>query len=132
MVLMKTKKGINPPETFCEIYNELFPNKCAAYVSKTRRNILEAFLRGEIRVLVIIGQLLEGFDHKPVSVLGIVRNIAPTSRVLFAQFVGRTVRKNNSTDPVPAQIVTHVCFNQRQNYDAFEQLAEEDPTDVHN
>ena len=70
MVLTKTKKGINPAETFCEIYNELFPNKCAAYVSKTRRNILKAFLRGEIRVLVIIGRLLEGFDHKPVKCTG--------------------------------------------------------------
>ena len=84
---------------------------------------------GEIRVLGIVGQLLEGFDHNPVSVLGIVRNIAPTSRVLFAQFVGRAVHKNGHNDPVRAQIVTHECFNQHQNYDTFEMLAEVDPTD---
>ena len=132
MVLTQTKQGINPAETFCDIYNELFPNKCAVYVSETRRDILEKFEDGEIRVLVIIGRLLEGFDHSPVSVLGIVRNIAPTSRVLFARFVGRAVRKNGPNDRVPAQIVTHECFNQRQNFDTFEQLPEEEPTDDDN
>ena len=132
MVLTQTKKGINPAETFCDIYNDLFPNKCAVYVSETKRDILEDFISGKIRVLVIIGKLLEGFDHKPVSVLGIVRNIAPTSRVLFAQFVGRAVRKNGPNDPVCAQIVTHECFKQLQNYDTFEMLAEIDPTDDDN
>jgi len=132
MVLTQTKTGLNPAETFCDIYNQLFPNKCAVYVSETRRDILEQFRSGKIRTLVIIGRLLEGFDHKPVSVLGIVRNIAPTSRVLFAQFVGRAVRKNNPSDPVPAQIVTNPYFNQLQNYITFEQLAEEDPTDEYN
>ena len=132
MVLTQTKVGINPAETFCDIYNELYPNKCAVYVSETRKDILDAFVDGRIRTLVIIGRLLEGFDHKPVSVLGIVRNIAPTSRVLFAQFVGRAVRKNHPNDPVPAQIVTHPSFNQRPNYETFEELAEEEPTDVYN
>ena len=85
------------------------------FVSETRKDIPDAFEQGKIRTLVIIGRLLEGFDHKPVSVLGIVRNIAP-SRVLFAQFVGRAVRKNHPDDPVPAQIVTHECFKQLQNF----------------
>ena len=132
MVLAQTKQGINPAETFCNIYNMLFPNKCEVYVSETRRDILEMFVRGEIRVLVIIGRLLEGFDHNPVSVVGIVRNIAPTSRVLFAQFVGRAVRKSSFNDPVPTQIVTHKCFKQRQNFDTYEKLAEEEPNDDDN
>ena len=102
------------------------------YVCETERYILEDFVNGDIRTLVIVGRLLEGFDHKPVSVLGIVRNIAPTSRVLFAQFVGRAVRKNSPSDLVPAQIVSHEYFNQMQNYNTFEKLAEEDPTDVYN
>ena len=126
MVITQSKQSINPAEDFSKVYNDQFPGKCAVYFSDTRNNILEKFKKGEIRTLVIIGCLLEGFDHKPVSVLGIVRNIAPTSRVLFAQFVGRAVRKNSPTDPVSAQIVTHACFNQRQNYETFEKLAEED------
>ena len=132
MVLTQTKQGINPAETFCNAYNKLFPDKCAVYVSETRKKILEMFVNGQIRTLVIVGRLLEGFDHKPVSVLGIVRNIAPTSRVLFAQFVGRAVRKNHPNDPVSAQIVTHPCFNQLQNYQTFEKLAEEEPNDDYN
>ena len=129
MVLTQTKIGLNPAEGFCDTYNRLFPNKCAVYVSETRRDIFEDFVNQKIRTLVIVGRLLEGFDHKPVSVLGIVRNIAPTSRVLFAQFVGRAVRKNSPIDPVPAQIVSHPHFNQRQNRNTFEKLAEVDPTD---
>ena len=130
MVLAQTKTGRNSAQTFCENFSSLFPNSiCAVYVGGTSEDILKAFVRGDIRVLVIVGRLLEGFDHKPVSVLGIVRNIAPTSRVLFAQFVGRAVRKNGPNDPVSAQIVTHECFNQRQNYNTFDQQAEEDPID---
>ena len=140
MVLAQTKEGINPAISFCETYNKLprndsnkpFEVLCAVYVSETKREVLEAFERGEIRVLVIIGRLLEGFDHKPVSVVGIVRNVGQRSRVLFAQFVGRAVRKINPADPVSAWIVTHQCFNQRPNWDTFEQLAEEDPTDDDN
>ena len=129
MVLTQSKKGKNPAIPFCEVYNRLFPGKCEVYVYKTSKSVLENFLNGKIRTLVIIGRLLEGFDHTPVSVLGIVRNIAPTSRVLFAQFVGRAVRKNHPNDSVPAQIVTHECFNQRPNFNTFDELAEEDPTD---
>ena len=90
------------------------------------------FKSSQIRVLVIIGRLLEGFDHDPVNVLGIFRNIAPTSRVLFAQFVGRAVRKSNLIDPVPAQIVTRKYFKQRQNFNTYEKLAEEEPNDDDN
>ena len=129
MVLAQTKTGLNQAELFRDTYNDLFPNTCEMYVTKFRRYILDAFKRGEIRVLVIIGRLLEGFDRKHVSVLGIVRNVQPTSRVLFAQFVGRAVRKNDPNDPVSVQIVTHKCFDQHQNYLTFEELAEEDPTD---
>ena len=135
MVLTQTKQDINAAESFCDTYNLLFPNSCAVYVSDTGKHILDDFKAGYIRTLVIIGRLLEGFDHKPVSVLGIVRNIAPTSRVLFAQFVGRAVRKTSPNDPVCAQIVTHKRFNQQQNFEAFENLPERDedvdPTDAY-
>jgi len=142
MVLTQTKTAKNSAIRFCEIYNKLFPQtpkKCQVYITKTKTDALDAyvndesvlnnFVKGKTRVLVIIGRLLEGFDHNRVSVLGIVRNIAPTSRVLFAQFVGRAVRKTSPNDPVLAQIVTHKHFDQLQNYDTFEKLAEVDPID---
>ena len=114
MVLAQT---LNQAKLFHDTYNELFPNTCEMYVTESRRNILGAFKKGKIHVLVIIDQLLEGFDRKHISLLGIVHNVQPTSRVLFAQFVGRAVPKNDPNDPVSAQIVTH---NQHQNYLTFE------------
>jgi len=131
MVLAQTKSLKNLAETFHDIYNdEFYPNKCEVYVGGTGNDILDAFINGEIRVLVVVGRLQEGFDHKPISVLGIVRNVAPTSQVLFSQFVGRAVRKINNpnyNDPVCARIVTHERFNQLQNFNTFEKLAEVDP-----
>ena len=129
MVLTQSKSGKNPAIPFCEAYNRLYPGKCAVYVYKTSESVRKELENGDIRTLVIIGRLLEGFDHTPVSVLGIVRNIAPTSRVLFAQFVGRAVRKTGPFDPVDAQIVTHERFNQNGNFVTFDKLAEEDPID---
>ena len=133
MVLTQSKAGKNSAIRFCEIYNKLYPNKCEVYVTKTKTDALNAsrndkvvlnnFITGKTRVLVIIGRLLEGFDHNAVSVLGIVRNIALTSRVLFAQFVGRAVRKSSDDDPVCAQIVTHEHFDQLKNFD---KLADDD------
>ena len=135
MVLTQTKSGINPAMVFCEVYNyhhegnEFFPAKCEVYISESSKEVYERFKKQKIRTLVIIGKLLEGFDHKFVSVLGIVRNVAPSSRVLFAQFVGRALRKSSEHDQVVAQLVTHKHFKQYDNFHKFETLAEEDPMD---
>ena len=99
------------------------------YDGDTQPIILTRFKDGKIRTLVVVGKLLEGFDHKPISVLGIVRNIAQNSRVLFSQFVGRAVRKTSVDDPITAQIVTHVCFNQRVNYNNFDRVTDVYPED---
>ena len=129
MVIAQTKEDINLAKKFCGLYNKSYPGHCEVYDSDSSSSILTRFLVGKIRTLVIIGKLLEGFDHKPVSVLGIVRNIAPKSRVLFAQFVGRGVRKTSVDDPISAQIITHACFNQRVNYDSFDHVTEVYPED---
>lgn len=124
MVIAQTKRGINSAYRFCDLYNCSYPGHCEVYDGDSPPDVLTRFTDGKIRTLVIIGRLLEGFDHKPVSVLGIVRNIAESSRVLFTQFVGRAVRKTSVDDPIDAQIVTHVCFNQRVNYDNFDQVTD--------
>ena len=67
---MVLTQGINPAETFCEIYEQSFPSKCKVYVGHTGRDVLDAFKKGEIRVLVIVSQLQEGFDHKNVNSCG--------------------------------------------------------------
>ena len=131
MVITQSIHSLNPAESFCKEYNRIYPEKCAIFVKDTSDAVLNDFVSGKIRTLVIIGRLLEGFDHNKVSVVGIMRNIAPTSRVLFAQFVGRAVRKTSPSpsDRVQAQIVTHENFDQLYNYNSFDKLAEDDPND---
>ena len=129
MVITQTRGGLNSAKKFRDLYHSLYPGHCEVYDGESPRTIYDQFIEGQIRTLVVIGKLLEGFDHKPISVLGIVRNIAPTSRVLFTQFVGRAVRKTSVDDPITAQIVTHACFNQRGNYDNFDRVTDEYPED---
>ena len=80
-------------------------------------------------MLVVCGRLLEGFDQRSVSVCVIVRNVARSSHVLFAQFVGRSVRKLSANDPVTAVVISHEFHDQKPNYDRLENLAEDDPED---
>ena len=54
-------------------------------------NNLAQFRAGGFMILVVCGKLLEGFDHKSISVVGILRNIALSSKVLFNQFVGEQI-----------------------------------------
>lgn len=56
----------------------------------TMADNLARFKAGNLRILVVCGKLLEGFDHKNVSVVGILRNVALSSKVLFNQFVGKS------------------------------------------
>ena len=71
------------------------------------------------RVLVVIYRLTEGFDYKEVSVVAILRNVNKKSRVYFAQFVGRAVRKLHKDDPVIATVISSTHYRQRIHFDAF-------------
>ena len=125
MVIAQTKEDINSAREFCQLYNDLYPDHCEVDDNDSPPTVLTRFEKGKFRTLVVIKKRSEGYDHKPISVLGIVCNIAPTSRVLFSQFVGRAVRKTSVDDPIIAKIVTHVCFNQRVNYDNFDRVTDE-------
>ena len=122
MVIAQTRRGLNSAEMFRDLYHSLYPGHCEVYDGKSPSTVYDQFIEGKFRTLVIIRRLWEGFDHKPISVLGIVRNIAPTSRVLFTQFVGRAVRKTSVDDRITAQIVTHVCFDQEKNYNNLDKV----------
>ena len=52
-----------------------------------------------------------------VRYVAIVRNIAPTLRVLFAQFIGRAVCKLTADDPVNVAVTSNRRFRQRKNYE---------------
>ena len=49
--------------------------------------------------------------------VAIVRNIAPTLRVLFAQFIGRAVYKLTADDPVNVVVTSNRRCRQRKNYE---------------
>ena len=136
MVLTQTVAGLNPATLFYLAYSIVAPNKCGLYVTTRELQFpinadeeLQKFEKGDIRTLVIIGKLREGFDQKQVSVVAIARNVAPTSRVLFAQFVGRAVRKAHDNDPVTAMVVSHPKYDQERNFVQFDQLAEQENRD---
>ncbi len=132
MILTQTKDMLNAATKVKEMYNsevKAFEELSEIYISGSSQQTLVDFKSGRIRTLIVIGRLLEGFDHNPISVVGIARNVQPASRVLFAQFVGRAVRKAYPTDPVRACIVAHKSLMQRRNWEAFETLPEDDNAD---
>ena len=107
---------------------------CKTFVQNDKIDNVRKFKdpQSDVRVLVVIFRLTEGFDCKNVSVAAILRNVAKESRVYFAQFIGRAVRKLHKDDPVAATVISHARHCQRQNFDAFhdETLAEDDPQDI--
>jgi len=63
---------------------------CGETPKEERRNRLERFKRGEVRFMVNVGVLTEGFDDAGVDVVVMAR---PTkSRALYAQMAGRATR----------------------------------------
>ena len=134
MVLTQTirKETLHPAELFQQEYNAVAGDRdkfCEIYVCGTEKQILENFVNGNIRTLVVVGRLLEGFDNKRISVVAIARNVATKSKVLFAQFVGRAVRKAHRHDPVTAVIVSELIYKQKVNFDQFDKVTEEENDD---
>jgi len=81
-------------------------------------------------VLVVCARLLEGFDLNTISVVCIARRIAPSSKVLFAQFVGRCVR-TTPTEPAgfTAWVVSSPYFDQRCNFGNFDKITDVEPVE---
>ena len=112
---------------FVSIYNQGISNeceKCYDFTGNTNNSVLNDFRERKFRTLVICGSLLEGFDHPNVSVVGIARNVQ--SPIIFAQFIGRSFRKIDSSDSVDATTVTDKLFKQRIMWQNFEELPDED------
>lgn len=116
-------------EKFCGFYNKFYPAKCAAYMSNAQQDVLERFVRGEIRTVVTTNELLDSINHTAVSVLGIALIISQTSRSLFGQAVVKVLHKSSPDDPVMAQVISHEHFHQVRTLNNFEKLAEVDPSE---
>ena len=128
---------IKEAHTIARLWNHNLPDptqKCEAYVTDTKRAVLKNFKACKSAVLVVIYRLTEGFDHKNVSVVGILRNVQPASMVYFSQFVGRAVRKLDANDNVTATVISHKVHRQSVNYAMFKEehvfVAEDDPFEL--
>ena len=100
-------------------YKEKF-GQCLTFIENDSAKNVEEFMNDRnTRVLVVIYRLTEGFDYKEVSVVAILRNVNKKSRVYFAQFVGRAVRKLHKDDPVTATVISSTHYNQSKIFDAF-------------
>ncbi|XP_019853094.1 PREDICTED: uncharacterized protein LOC105313009 [Amphimedon queenslandica] len=130
MVLTQSAEdfGINSARDFFYEYNAIAPPyyHCEMYIAGSPTSVLTKFQNGATRTLVIVNKLREGYDNTNVSVAAIVRNVGPKSKVLFAQFVGRAIRKAHPNDPVTAAIIAHKLHKQRNNYELFHSVADED------
>ncbi|MCK7259684.1 DEAD/DEAH box helicase family protein [Enterobacter asburiae] len=77
----------------------------------TLRNLKQ----GKIDVIVNIGMLGEGFDHKPLGVAAIFRPFASLNP--YIQFLGRVIRENGSTKN--CWVVSHLGLNQISRFKEF-------------
>jgi superfamily II DNA or RNA helicase len=86
----------------------------------------KAFKTGKMDALIIVQRLLEGYDHPPISVLGIATHLV--SSVKFQQFVGRGLRIIEGEDGIKADVITHKRYDQR---DMFNSYCKEEAAVVH-
>jgi len=126
IVLVQTP---NAAEKLFNIYNKFYPGKCAIFVNNVQRDILERFMRGEIRMIVTTSELLDDLHCSTVSVLGIAFTISQSSRLSFGHSVIKVLHKSSPSDPVVAQVISHEHFHQVRTLNNFDKLAEVDPTE---
>jgi superfamily II DNA or RNA helicase len=86
--------------------------------SSSMKGLLTRFKQGHFRVLVVVGQLLEGFDHPPISLAAVLTNIGRNGPK-FNQFVGRAVRivrkPAREAEGIKADLLYHEKLTQEKN-----------------
>lgn len=114
-----------------EMWNKAWGEESAiAYHSKVndwktkRPELFRKIKENQVRLVVLVEMLLEGFDHPPVSIAAIMTKI--TSPVKFVQFIGRAQRifrerEVLEDESIVANIVSHSRFEQRENFDKFQE-----------
>lgn len=85
--------------------------------------IMTRIKNNDVKLVVVVEMLKEGFDHPPISLAVILTKIV--SPVKFTQFVGRAQRIVRTPDGkseskfIHAHVVTHCYFKQENNYKKF-------------
>lgn len=89
---------------------------------ETNKPIKEKLKQGKIDVIVHIGMLGEGFDHKKLGVAAIFRPYASLNP--YIQFIGRVIRRNEDTEY--CWVVSHLGLNQMKRFDEFKMFDNDD------
>ncbi|XP_068678415.1 uncharacterized protein [Montipora foliosa] len=123
-------KNIAYAEHVADLWNDTWGNhgSAIAYHSDVRpKNLKEkrfvAIKTNQVKLVVVVASLLEGFDHPPISIAAIMTRIV--SPVKFVQFIGRAQRvvrghEGLEAEEISADIVFHKFFQQKENIEAFE------------
>lgn len=77
--------------------------------------VLKKLQRNQLDVIINVGMLGEGFDHRPLGVAAIFRPYKSLNP--YIQFVGRVIRTNGTCDR--AYIVSHAGLNQVRRFKEF-------------
>lgn len=123
-------KNIAYAEQVANLWNNRWGNhgSAIAYHSDVRpksdkKYMMEGIKANQVKLVVVVESLLEGFDHPPISIAAIMTKIV--SPVKFAQFIGRAQRvvrghEGLESAEISADIVFHKFFQQEENIQAFE------------
>lgn len=82
----------------------------------------------KLDVIINIGMLGEGFDHKPLGVAAIFRPFASLNP--YIQFVGRVIRSHGDTNC--CYVVSHLGLNQAQRFQEFKLFDSDDKVFLEN
>ena len=122
IVITKSKDEADEVYGICEELSCFNPKLVYSGMKENRRALLDDIKEGKYDLIIVVAMLLEGFDHPPLSVAGILTKIQ--SRVKFAQFVGRIQRlvrhPNIEDDSIVGDIITAVNYEQDDLYYKYE------------
>lgn len=87
----------------------------AAEEQKTNEQVFDQLKANKLDVIINVGMLGEGFDHKNLGVAAIFRPYKSLNP--YIQFIGRVIRKNGATQR--AYLVSHAGLNQVSRFKEF-------------
>lgn len=89
---------------------------------KNNEDTLNKLKQGKLNVIIHVGMLGEGFDHKKLGVAAIFRPYKSLNP--YIQFIGRVLRKNEDTKY--CWVVSHLGLNQSRRFDEFKMFDQDD------
>ena len=108
----------------CDYYSKFYPGKCAMYLSSAQRDVFERFINGDIHNMITTSELLHGFNHSSVSVLGMALTISHSSWPIIGHSVVTVLHRCGPSDPIVAQVISHEYFHLVRALDNFGKLYE--------